>query len=52
MEVKPFFIRNYTKSIIESISFVKKMGVQKVVLAGADEDALLVADFLKKIMFL
>jgi len=38
---------NYTKSIIESVSFAKKMGVQRVVLAGADQDALQVAEFLK-----
>jgi len=36
------------QTIIESISFAKKMGIQRVVLNGADEDALLVADFLKK----
>ena len=39
---------NYVKTIIESISFAKKMGVKKIVLAGADEDALLVKDFLKE----
>lgn len=37
---------NYAKTIIESISLAKKAGVQKIVLAGADEDALLVKDFL------
>lgn len=39
---------DYVKTIIESISFAKKMGVQKIVLAGADEDAWLVKDFLKE----
>lgn len=39
---------NYSKSIIASVSFAVKMGVEKIVLSGADEDALLVADFLKQ----
>ncbi|QGY43893.1 amidohydrolase family protein [Maribellus comscasis] len=39
---------DYVKTIIESISFAKKMGVRKIVLAGADEDALMVKDFLKE----
>ena len=39
---------NILKTIIESISFAKKAGVQKVVLAGADEDALLLSPFLKE----
>lgn len=39
---------DFPKTIIASVSFAKKMGVQKVVLNGADEDALLVADFLKQ----
>lgn len=37
-----------TKSIIDCVAFAKKMGVKKVVLTNADEDALLVADFLKE----
>ncbi len=36
------------KSVIESITFAKKMGVKKIVLADADEDALMVKDFLKE----
>ncbi len=39
---------NYTKAIIESISFAKTMGVQNVVLSGADEDALMLSEFLKE----
>ncbi len=39
---------DYVKTIIESISFAKRMGVKKIVLAGADEDALMVKDFLKE----
>lgn len=39
---------DYVKTIIESIRFAQKMGVKKIVLAGADEDALLVKDFLKE----
>ncbi len=39
---------DYVKTIIESISFAKKMGVKKIVLSGADEDALMVKDFLKE----
>jgi hypothetical protein len=31
---------DYVKTIIESISFARKMGVKKIVLARADEDAL------------
>ena len=38
----------YVKEVIESITFAKKMGVKKIVLADADEDALMVADFLKE----
>ncbi len=43
-----FISADFSKTIIESVSFAKKMGVQKIVLNGADEDALLVADFLKE----
>jgi len=39
---------DYAKTVIESIRFAQKMGVKKIVLAGADEDALLVKDFLKE----
>ncbi len=39
---------DYVKTVIESITFAKKMGVKKIVLAGADEDALMVKDFLKE----
>lgn len=39
---------DYVKSVIESIRFAQKMGVKRIVLAGADEDALLVKDFLKE----
>lgn len=39
---------DYVKTVIESIRFAQKMGVKKIVLAGADEDALLVKDFLKE----
>lgn len=39
---------SYSKAIIESISFAKEMGVERIVLNGADEDALMVADFLKQ----
>jgi len=39
---------DYVKTVIESIRFAQKMGVKKIVLAGADEDALLVQDFLKE----
>ncbi len=38
----------YVKTIVESISFAKKMGVKKIVLSGAGEDALMVKDFLKE----
>ncbi|MBT3384436.1 MAG: amidohydrolase family protein [Prolixibacteraceae bacterium] len=43
-----YITTNVSKAIIESISFAKKAGVQKVVLAGADEDALLLSQFLKE----
>lgn len=43
-----FIEAGYVKEIIESIQFAKKHGVQHVVLAGGDEDALLVKDFLKE----
>jgi len=39
---------NYSRTIIESVNFAVNMGVKRIVLAGADEDALLVADFLKQ----
>lgn len=39
---------DYVKTVIESIRFARKMGVKKIVLAGADEDALMVKDFLKE----
>lgn len=39
---------DYVKTIIESISFAKKQGILKIVLADADEDAWMVKDFLKE----
>lgn len=39
---------DYVKTILESISFAKKQGIQKIVLASADEDAWMVKDFLKE----
>ena len=43
-----FISADYIKTIIESITFAKKLGIQKIILFGADEDALLVKDFLKE----
>jgi imidazolonepropionase-like amidohydrolase len=38
----------YVKTIIESIKFAQRMGVKRIVLAKADEDALLIKDFLRE----
>jgi hypothetical protein len=43
-----FIITNEPKGIIEAISFGKRYGVKKMVLAGADESAWAVKDFLKE----
>ena len=47
-----FIITTEPKCIIEAISFGKRYGVKKMVLAGADESAWDVKDFLKEILFL
>ncbi len=43
-----FIEAGFVKEIVESIQFAKKHGVQHIVLAGGDEDAWLVKDFLKE----
>ncbi len=43
-----FIEAGYVKEIVESIQFAKKHGVQHIILAGGDEDAWMVKDFLKE----
>ena len=45
---KLFLAAGDPAAIIESISFLKKQGIKSIVLAGVDEDAWLVKDFLKE----